>query len=98
MPWVAKPLARFTRARAMRQRQLVGEELVIGEALARRSARGEIRRRRRRMGGAQRLAPVGPAAAAFQARLDPFGQSGARASAACTARAIAFSVRPWVSG
>ena len=57
-----------------RERQLVGEELVVGEALAGRRGRREVRRAFGGVGGGERGVPVRPAAPALQARLDPLGQ------------------------
>ena len=53
---------------------LVGQHLVIGEALARRRVGGQIGRTVGRMGLGEGGAPAGPVAGPQQARLDPFGK------------------------
>ena len=64
----ALPFAR--RGADQRHRQLVGEDLVIAEPLARLGVGGIG------VDAGERVAPVGPAARGLQARLDPFGQLG----------------------
>ena len=59
-----------------RHRELAGEHLVIGEALARRVGRQEIGLGRRRMDMADGLGPGRPCAALGEGRVDPFGQLG----------------------
>ncbi len=54
--------------------QRVGEQLVVGEALAGRGRGHEIGRAGGGMGGGEGGVPVGPAPLALQARFDPFGQ------------------------
>ena len=58
------------------ERHLVGEELVVGEALAGGGGGGEVGGAGGRVGGGERGAEGGPAALAEDARLDPFGQVG----------------------
>ena len=58
------------------QRHLVGEELVVGEALAGRGGGARSAGPVGRVGGGERGAEGGPAALAQDARLDPFGQVG----------------------
>ena len=58
------------------QRHLVGEELVVGEALAGGGGGGEVGGAGGRVGGGERGAEGGPAALAQDARLDPLGEVG----------------------
>ncbi len=68
------PLATAHDTAGKRQRQLVGEKLVIGQALAGGMGEGQPCRALRRMGLGQRAVPVGPALARLQRAVDPFGQ------------------------
>ena len=56
--------------------KLVGEELVVGEPLARLRRGRQVGRALGRVGGGEGGAPVGPALPALEARLDPLGQVG----------------------
>ena len=58
------------------ERHLVREELVVGEAFAGGRGGGEVGGAGGGVGGLERGAEGGPAAAAEDARLDPFGQVG----------------------
>ena len=81
------------------ERHLVGEELVVGEPLARGGGGGEVGGARGGVGGGERGAEGGPAALAEDARLDPLGEVGDAGERVLRRRGSwCGASRPWVSG
>ncbi len=66
-----------------RDRELVREQLVIGETFARRVGGRQIRLASGRMGMAQGIGPAGPAAPFPERRVDPFGKLGGTLERCC---------------